>query len=199
LKLFFEREHAFYLTGGAALAGFHLQHRRTDDLDLFTSEDDAFERGRHVLDDLAQELGAELKILQEAPGFLRCAVTRGEDVVIVDLVRERTKQLEKQNISGIRVDSVEEIMANKLNTIVSRAEERDLVDLYFLERAGLRVERTIDLALEKDGGCTPATMAWILSQVEVPDGMSLPGGVTPLELRGFIADLVVRFRRLAFP
>jgi hypothetical protein len=37
-------------------------------------------------------------------------------------------------------------MANKLNTIVSRAEQRDLVDLHFLERAGSRIETAIDLA-----------------------------------------------------
>jgi predicted nucleotidyltransferase component of viral defense system len=199
LERFFAREQSFFLTGGAALAGFHLRHRRTDDLDLFTAEDDAFDRGRRVLDDLVAELGAELKVLQQAPGFMRLAVTRGEDVVIVDLVRERTKQLEKETISGIRLDSANEIMANKLNTVVSRAEERDLVDLYFLERSGLRVESAIDVALEKDGGCTPATLSWVLSQVEIPDGAPLPGGVSPSELRAFVTDLVVRFRKLAFP
>jgi hypothetical protein len=33
---FFRREQGFFLTGGAALAGFHLCHRETHDLDLFT-------------------------------------------------------------------------------------------------------------------------------------------------------------------
>jgi len=36
LEAFFSREGEFYLTGGAALVGFHLHHRHTDDLDLFT-------------------------------------------------------------------------------------------------------------------------------------------------------------------
>jgi hypothetical protein len=36
LDAFFRRERGFFLTGGAALAGFHLGHRTTDDLDLFT-------------------------------------------------------------------------------------------------------------------------------------------------------------------
>ena len=36
LRAFFERERSFYLTGGAALAGYHLRHRETTDLDLFT-------------------------------------------------------------------------------------------------------------------------------------------------------------------
>jgi hypothetical protein len=43
IRAFFEREHDFFLTGGAALAGFHLGHRTTGDLDLFTTDDRAFE------------------------------------------------------------------------------------------------------------------------------------------------------------
>jgi len=31
LDAFFQRERGFFLTGGAALAGFHLGHRTTDD------------------------------------------------------------------------------------------------------------------------------------------------------------------------
>jgi hypothetical protein len=48
LDAFFERERGFFHTGGAALA-FHIGHRATDDLDLFTTEEQAFERGRFVL------------------------------------------------------------------------------------------------------------------------------------------------------
>jgi hypothetical protein len=33
LAAFFAREQRFFLTGGAALAGFHLGHRETRDLD----------------------------------------------------------------------------------------------------------------------------------------------------------------------
>jgi hypothetical protein len=41
LKAFFAREREFFLTGGAALAGFYLGHRVTDDLDFFTLSQDA--------------------------------------------------------------------------------------------------------------------------------------------------------------
>lgn len=36
LRRFFERRRDFFLTGGGALVGFHLRHRVTHDLDLFT-------------------------------------------------------------------------------------------------------------------------------------------------------------------
>lgn len=63
LDAFFQRERGFFLTGGAALAGFHLGHRTTDDLDLFTSQGAAFERGRFVLTDVAAALGGGCKFV----------------------------------------------------------------------------------------------------------------------------------------
>lgn len=136
LRAFFDREQGFFLTGGAALAGFYLRHRETSDLDFFTTDAATFERGAYVLRAAADALGATSTTVQEAPGFLRQVVSRGADSVVVDLVWDRVEQAypEKQDIVGIRIDPIEEILANKLTTILSRAEERDLVDLYFLER-----------------------------------------------------------------
>jgi dihydrofolate reductase len=57
LEAFFRRAHNFYLTGGAALAGFYLGHRRTEDLDLFTT-DETLESGERALQEAADELGA---------------------------------------------------------------------------------------------------------------------------------------------
>ncbi len=96
-------------------------------------------------------------------------------------------------------DSPDEILANKLNTLVGRAEERDLAFVMLLERAGYSVEDALPTALAKDGGCTPATLAWLLSQVEIPDGAALPASVDPKELREYVAELVRRLRRLAAP
>lgn len=67
LEVFFQRERGFFLTGGAALAGFHLGHRTTDDLDLFTLQRAAFERSRFVLADVAAAIGAVLEVRQDAP------------------------------------------------------------------------------------------------------------------------------------
>ncbi len=201
LRAFFARERGFFLTGGGALAGFHLGHRPTDDLDLFTDDAAAFERGRFVLEAVAAELGAGLEVRQAAPLFKRFVLTRPEAGVVVDLVCDRGPQLvrDKPEHGGIRVDPPEEILANKLTTVVGRAEERDLVDLLHLERAGYRIESGLDAALAKDGGCTPATLAWILSEIVIPDGVSLPGGISAAELRAFVDDLVRRLRRAALP
>jgi len=201
LRAFFARENRFFLTGGGALAGFHLQHRRTDDLDLFTLDEEAFRRGRGVLAEVAEELGATLEVRQDAPGFQQLVMTRDDQGLVVELVRERAFQFtpRKPELDGIRVDPPEEILANKITTIVSRSEERDLVDLLFLQRAGYRVESAIAAAMEKDGGCTPAVLAWVLSEIRIPDDTPLPAGVTPEELRQFVSDLTLRLRHAAFP
>jgi hypothetical protein len=201
LEAFFRLENRFFVTDGAALAGFYLHHRQTLDLDLFTLDPVAFETGRRALEAAAAALGANVTVRQHAPGFERCVVTGRGESVVVDLVLERVPQIigAKHLIGTVRVDPLEEILVNKLTTILSRAEERDLVDLLFLERHGLKIEGALKPALEKDGGCTPAALAWVLADVSIPDGVELPGDVSPAELRQFVAELVVRLRRAAFP
>jgi hypothetical protein len=201
LAAFFSHERGFFLTGGAALAGFYLHHRETDDLDLFTHESQAFERGGHALRAASDDVRGQLAITQDSPGFRRYMVSRGQEAVVVDLVWERVPSAfpEKPERAGVRIDPIEEILVNKLTTALSRAEERDVVDLLFLERAGYRAEQGLAAALAKDGGCTPAALAWVMSQMTVADEAELPGGVKGPELRDFLADLMKRLLRAAAP
>ena len=67
LEAFFATERDFFLSGGVALAGFHLQHRETTDLDLFTSSAEAFERVRVSLPHLALALGGARR--RPSPGY----------------------------------------------------------------------------------------------------------------------------------
>lgn len=198
---FFARDQGFFLTGGAALAGFHLHHRSTDDLDLFTTDAAVFERARYVLADVASSLELAITVVQDAPGFRRSVLAGGRGSVVVDLVLERVPQgdPDKAWIGSVRVDTPQEILANKLNTLLSRSEERDLVDVMCLERAGYPVEQALELALAKDGACTPAALAWILSQVTIPPGHPLPAEVVAEELAEYVRDLAQRLVQLASP
>src|SRR5207247_1678157 len=56
LEAFFRKEQRFFLSGGAALVGFHLGHRETDDLELFVTED-VLEEGLAGLGAAVRELG----------------------------------------------------------------------------------------------------------------------------------------------
>lgn len=196
---FFQRAPEFYLTGRAALAGYHLGHRTTQDLDLFVVED-RIEEGTAALRAVAQELGAEVEGLRTSPRFRRFLLRRGSDSVVVDLVHDPTPQGgPKLEIGGVRVDPAPEILANKLCSLLSRAEIRDLVDVLALERAGYDLVAGLELARRKDAGLTPAQLGWVLSEIEIADDAAIPGGYDVVEVRGYLADLRVRLARLAWP
>lgn len=200
LEAFFARTSRFFLTGGAALAGYHLGHRTTQDLDLFTTEE-ALDEGRSALEDAARVIGASIERLRTSPAHTRFLLRRGDEGIAVDLVRDSSPQgsPEKASLGAIRMDPPEEILANKLCTLVSRAEIRDVVDALELERAGYRAEMALPLAMRKDGGLTPAQLAWVLSEVQVPDAVGIPGSRTAQEVRAYLKDLIERLTRLARP
>lgn len=199
LEAFFERAPEFFLTGGAALAGFHLGHRTTEDLDLFVQAD-RLDEGVAALQGVAAGLGAEVERLRTSPSFRRFLVRRGEEGVVVDLVHDPVSSTApKLRFGRIRVDTPQEIFANKLCTLLSRAEIRDLVDVRALERAGFELEDALALAARKDAGLTPGQLAWVLSEVRIGDDARVPGGGDVVELRAYLADLLARLERLALP
>lgn len=207
LTAFFRREQRFFLSGGAALAGFHLAHRRTHDLDLFTTAQ-LLDEGDQALALTADTLGAALERIQTTPDFRRRILRRDRDAVVVDLVHDRAPQgpLPKQVVGEIRVDPPQEILANKLCALLSRSELRDLVDVFALERAGFTVEDALPLAQRKDGGLTPAQLAWVLSQIDLsglPEGEPVlrEGKAVPerRELAGYVVKLGKRLVVLAVP
>lgn len=200
LEAFFRHESRFHLTGGAALAGYYLGHRETADLDLFTSSA-AMHEGEAALRAAAREVGASVEHVQTAPDFRRRLVRRARESVVVDLVADAAPQgpQPKNRFGGVRVDPPDEILANKLCALLSRAELRDLVDVRALEQAGFRTEDAVALASRKDAGLTPAQLAWVLSQVTIGDDAAIPGDVSAADLQGFLADLIARLTRLSFP
>ena len=200
LEEFFARESRFILTGGAALGGFHLGHRPTKDLDLFSTSAPVEEADR-VLREVATAMQGEIVELTTAPDFRRRLVRTASGAVMVDLVRDRAVHGDTPPVKfgTILVDAPEEILANKLCTLLSRSERRDLVDVLALERAGYRVEDAMPLAERKDGGMTPGQFGWVLSTIEIGEDAILPEGFTPADLRSLLAELRLRMGRLASP
>lgn len=200
LEAFFERTKDFYLTGGAALAGFHLRHRETHDLDLFTLAAPLTD-GVDAVRDVARAIGARCEETRTAPEFRRFLLSREDESVVVDLVVERAPQVvvDKPWVGSIRLDPPEEILANKLCALPGRAEVRDLVDVRALEQSGLSLEDALAAGQRKDGGLTPGQLAWVLSQISIGEEARIPGGVTASDLRHYLQDLIDRLVSLARP
>jgi hypothetical protein len=194
------------LTGGGALAGFHLGHRTTRDLDLFW-------HGRAELGSLGSEVarrmsraGLAVENVQTAPTFERLRVSDGEEDLILDLVAESVPPIEapaEVTLAGtrIRIDTRHEILVNKLCTLLGRKELRDLRDVRELLRAGGDLERALTDAPRKDGGFSALMVAWILKGTSVAD-MAPVAALTPEELAQLVTfkdELVARLTRAASP
>ena len=114
-------------------------------------------------------------------------------------MRDPAPQLrEKIEIDGIRLDTAEEILANKLCALLSRSEVRDLVDVMKLSDAGLDPVAAVPLAARKDAGMTASILAWVLSTFPIPES-AVPAGIDAEALRQFRDDLVRRLVSASFP
>lgn len=188
------------LTGGAALAGFHLGHRTTKDLDLFGDRSVDLQAEESLLELAATQIGATMEHLRSLPYLRQVAVRRGAEVTTVDLVRDTAPRVEPpRRIGGVLLDTMREIAANKLVALLGRAEPRDLVDLRAMLGTGLDLDQALADALTKDGGADVATLAWLMSEWSIGSAVVLPGGVGADELERFRAGLERALRARALP
>ena len=192
LRAWFAEEQRFFLTGGSALGMFYLDHRRSYDLDLFTAEEVEGKEVQNLVLRVAAKIGAECHSLRSAPDFHRFRLTRGAERELLDLVVDRAPQLDalKSVVDGIRVDTLREITANKLTTLLSRTELKDVVDLYFLELHGQDLLAALPDAQAKDGGWEPAVVSMLLDGLrvtELPPWMIRP--LVAADLQKFLDQL----------
>jgi predicted nucleotidyltransferase component of viral defense system len=183
LRLFFQNAigQQFFLTGGTALAAFYLEHRYSQDLDLFTLESDALARVQMELDTIAAELGAVAKTTVATPTFRQAFVTRNDESLQIEFVRDIAAQFgEHRRIDSVIVDALENIGANKVNAIFGRTDVKDFVDLYFILKAGLELFDLIEMAKQKDAGLTEFYLAGMMRQVRELN--RLPRMLKPIDL-----------------
>jgi nucleotidyltransferase AbiEii toxin of type IV toxin-antitoxin system len=164
-------EPPFILGGGGALA-VYLNHRKTRDLDLFWEDAEQLaERPREVRQRLT-DAGLTVSVVQESPGFVRFQVADKESAIKLDLVADPTARLERPTrlvIAGAETptESLRDLLVNKLCTLLSRSEVRDLVDAEALIAHGGSLDDAIESAPKKDGGFSPLTLAWVLRNFDV--------------------------------
>jgi hypothetical protein len=137
-----------------------------------------------------------------SPDFHRFELTRGAEKEILVFVLERVPQpdSEKVTFGQIRVDTLREIIANKLCTLVGRMEIKDLIDLYFIEKRGNPVLEHLADAQAKEGALDPATLSYLLATAtikEIPEYVL--ERITPEDLEAFVRKLQRHFAAVALP
>lgn len=111
---------------------------------------------------------------------MRLEIPAGREVLRIDVASDTAPRLVKDDtyVGAVRVEALRDQRANKIVALLGRSELRDLVDLYFIEQAGLAVLDGFEDALKKDGGMDPAWFAWAVSQIEL---RPLRGLLVPLD------------------
>jgi len=194
------------LTGGGALAGVHLGHRTTRDLDLFLRDRAEL---RDAPADAARRLrdaGLSVDVIRDAPAFVQLDVADHGEHVVVDLVADPVPNIEPPSLHRIEgveiaVDGLHDIFVNKLCTLLSRSELRDLIDVHALIGAGADLGRAAADAPRKDAGFSPITLAWVLERYPLGKLAAALGHdrETVAELDAFRRDLSVQLLDLVRP
>jgi len=125
----------YVLVGGSALA-LHLCHRKSEDLDFFTFNDD-FDK---------QEI---LRYIQSFDNKEIINQTDEQIDILLDGVKvtffnAKWEFLRPQKIEKFNLSSIEQISAMKVNTLFLRATYRDYYDLYFLAKSGIGLKEMFE-------------------------------------------------------
>ena len=187
----------FYLTGGTALAAFHLGHRVSDDLDFFTERDVPVEAVLEFLRGLAMGIPQYQHLFD-----LRIFVLPGapEGPLKVEFTRYPFTRCESgREVDGVRVDSLRDILANKLLALTERSEPKDFVDLYFGLRArgAPEIEALVDDAERKFGvrGVRHMLRARFIGALPPLGGLEMRAAVDPAEVQRFFSETASRWVR----
>jgi len=191
-----------HLGGGAALSGAYLGHRTTGDVDLFVHDAEAMRTLVGLLPSVAGDAGLGVTLLRDAGHLVRAQIEDQDGSrVEVDVVHEPVADVAAPPppIEGIVVESLADLRASKLTCILSRSEPRDLVDLYFLDQAGIPPESDLEIAHRKDAGIDPGVLAWLLAQFPIRPLPSMLTPLTPEQLEMFRDSLAERLRNKTLP
>jgi len=130
LKLIFFEEQEFYLTGGTCLSRFYHEKRYSDDLDFFTNDSARF---GFAVKNIKAKLLEEFSLITEVESkdFIRFKV---EGLLQLDFVNDRVPRYKDVVVldNGYIIDSIENILSNKLTAIIGRDNPKDIFDIYLI-------------------------------------------------------------------
>jgi predicted nucleotidyltransferase component of viral defense system len=200
-------ERGYYLTGGTALAEYYLQHRHSDDLDLFTRAERDLQSDIKQVDNILASLGLRVNLQRVSTQHVTIMLESSgtPEVLKIEFAKDVPARMAPPLIQEVvHVDSFEDIAVNKVCTILSRSEPKDFCDLYFiLKESKFRLEYLLERAKEKEmqfetdeGKLLFAANLMAAGNLEVPLRMIKP--LSNAELRQFLVpvakELFLRMR-----
>ncbi len=164
----------FMLAGGTGLSVEYLVHRRSEDLDLFTTREDGVSAAKNRFVSACRDAGltAREESKRSSGTFSRLWV--GDPGIKVELAYQGAFLLETptRTVEGMPVMSLPDLAADKVLALWSRWATRDFVDVYFLAKEHFELSEMEKLAGQKDDGFKSADRylwAQALAKVESMD------------------------------
>jgi len=130
LKVVFATEHEFYLTGGTCLSRFYVEKRYSDDLDFFTNQSPRYSCAIKNIKKALNE-NFQLTVEVESKDFTRFKI---DDLLQVDFVNDISFRYKEPVVSEEHylIDTIENILSNKLTAVVGRDNPKDIFDIYLI-------------------------------------------------------------------
>ncbi len=150
-----ELSKSFIWSGGTALSYYYLQHRESFDLDFMSADlfPDEFILGeiRKLSENLKIKKIEEQKIYNRHNFWL----SKNNKILKLEFVFypfssiKKAKKLEEFNV---RIDSIEDILTNKMHAIFERSEPKDVFDFYcILEKEKIKLKIVFSWVKKKFG------------------------------------------------
>ena len=147
----------YVLVGGSALT-LHLCHRKSEDLDFFTFENN-FDK-KEIFEYLKNFKNKE--ILNQTDEQIDLLI----DGVKVTFFNANWKFLKPKNIEMFNLASLSSIAAMKVNVLFLRAKYRDYYDLYFLVKKSMSIREIFESSLDVIEGINFKLFAVALLYIE---------------------------------
>jgi hypothetical protein len=185
-------ETGFYLSGGTAASRGYLNHRFSDDLDLFVNDRPEFSLWTNRLIEAVSETSdLRLEVRQRDERFVRLNVTKDKAALKVEMVNDvpsHIGEIQQHPVLG-RLDSPENILANKITALIDREEPKDLADIWgFCGKIGLPLQAALENAGSKAAGIFPADVARLLCTASTEDWRLIRWIEAP-DPKQFVSDL----------
>ena len=182
----------FYLSGGTASSRGYLHHRFSDDIDLFVNDDNRFGLwAERVIHALTASGDWQLDILLKDARFVRLSLVEKDILLKIELINDVPSHIGAIRPDAIlgKLDSPENILANKVIAVIDRQEPKDLADIWgFCCKMGLSLNGAITDAHSKAAGIFPADLARVLCSATTAD-WEMVRWIDPPDSEAYLQDL----------
>jgi len=187
----FAKETTFYLTGGTCLHRFYVHRRFSADLDLFTNDNSLFRDDARMVRESLTSSGIPFEVQVDTRDFVRLLI---ESSLRVDLVNDRVYRFGKsvRSPSGVIVDNLENLCANKICAILGRDDPKDVFDLgMIVQESDIKLSSVIS-GVEKKCVLDPEVLEFRLSSfpLRLLNDLAVTDQTYLKQLKGKYNDLV---------